>query len=227
MYSLNNDRNARITNEIFDRLMSQLPSVWEGKDAILFMKENGSRNWRQMEWPGWFFEFMCGEILSRDSFFEIPGKAYGRVSFDGFREINYDFKSHSEFEGSTSKVPTNGYLEVEQAIEEFGQVCFIVACGDVEFDDDNQSFKKWHDELKGKKSAYVLRGEKEGRSSRRRKTKFFLNKILFLFVDKNTLPLVGSFQKGMVNSNGTPRNEKVMIDLNDIRFEKYEYEVKR
>lgn len=219
------NKNAKLTRNIFEKLMADLPKEWDGKDAIIYMRENGSKNWKQMEWPGWFFEFMCGKILRQDSFFDIPGKAYGRVSFDGFKEINFDFKSHSEFEGSTSKVPTNGYIEVEKAIEEFGQVCFIVACGYVEFDDDNQSFKIWHDELKGKKSAYVLRGEDEGRSSRRRKTKFYLNKIVFLFVDKNTLPLVGSFQKGMINSNGTPRNEKVMIDVDDDRFEKYVYEV--
>lgn len=219
--------NSTISREIFEKLISKLPVFWEGKETITYMKNNGSRNWRQMEWPGWYFEFVCGKILSEDSFFEIPGKKYGMVSFDGFKRINYDFKSHSEFEGSTSKVPTNGYLEVEQAISDYGAVCFIVACGDVEFDDDNQSFKNWHDQLKGKKSAYVLRGEDEGRVSRRRKTSFKLNKIIFVYVDKETLPLVGSFQKGMVNSNGTPRNEKVMIDLNDIRFEKYEYEVKR
>ena len=70
-----------------------------------------------------------------------------------------------------------------------------------------------------------MAGEKSGRRSRRRKTKFNLNKIIFLYVDKSTLPFVGSFQKGMINSDGTPRNSKVMIDLEDTRFEKYAYEV--
>lgn len=224
MALLFNENNARITKEIYDKLMKELPPVWDGKNSILFMKENDSRNWRQMEWPGWYFEFMCERILGDNSYFEIPGKTYGRVSFDGFRDFNFDFKSHSEFEGSKADVPTNGFTEVKQAIEDYGKVCFIVACGNVEFDED-QTFKMWHDNLKGKKSAYVLRGENEGRKSRRRKTTFTLNKIVFLFVDENTLPLVGSFQEGMVNSNGTPRNAKVMINLDDDRFEKYEYEV--
>ncbi|OQC11542.1 MAG: hypothetical protein BWX74_00123 [Tenericutes bacterium ADurb.Bin087] len=220
-----NQKNADTTKVIFETIMNDLPKVWDAKEAILFMKNNGSRNWKQMEWQGWYFEFMCETILRKNSFFEIPGKKYGNVSFDGFNEINYDFKAHSEFKGSTPKVPTNGYLEVEQAIADYGKVCFIVACGSVEFDDDEQTFKKWHDNLKGKKSKYVLAGEKSGRRSRRRKTKFNLNKIIFLYVDKSTLPFVGSFQKGMINSDGTPRNSKVMIDLEDTRFEKYAYEV--
>mgnify|MGYP001027098843 FL=1 len=218
-------KHADMTKKIFDKIMKELPKVWDAKESVLYMKNNGSRNWRQMEWQGWYFEFMCENILAKDSFFEIPGKRYGSVCFDGFNEINYDFKAHSEYQGSTPKVPTNGFLEVEKAITDYGEVCFIVACGEVDFDDDEQTFKKWHDNLKGKKSKYVLAGEQSGRSSRRRKINFKLNKIIFLYVDKNTLPFVGSFQKGMINSDGTPRNPKVMIDLEDNRFEKYIYEV--
>lgn len=41
-----------VCNEIFQRLMSELPAYWEGKETIRYMKDNGCRNWRQMEWPG-------------------------------------------------------------------------------------------------------------------------------------------------------------------------------
>ena len=95
-----------------------------------------------MEWQGWYFGFMCENILGK-ILFEIPGKDMV-VFADGFNEINYDFKAHSEYQGYI-KVPTMD-LEVEQAIADYGEVCFIV---NVEkwFDDDEQTLKM-HDNLK-------------------------------------------------------------------------------
>lgn len=217
--------NESVAREIFDRLMTRLPIIWDGKDSIRFMKDVGCSQWRQMEWAGFYFESMCGNILSENRFFSIPGKRYGNVTFDGFREINFDFKAHSHFLGSTSKVPTNGYVEVSQAIREYGEVGFIVACGEVEFDDHLQSFKQWHDEYKGKTSDYEHERIRRGAPSRRRKTIFILREIIVLVVDERTLPFTGSFQGGMRNSDGSLRNPKVMIDLDDPRFERYIFEV--
>jgi len=217
------DKN--ITLEIFNKLMSKLPKYWLGEQSIKFMKYNGCNHWRQMEWAGFYFQFMCEMILAENNFFEIPGKKYGNVEFDGFKVINYDFKAHSEFPGSTSKVPTNGYVEVTQAISEYGTVGFIVANGTVVFDSHLQTFKHWHDEFKGNTSEYEIERIKRGAPSRRRKVSFDLHEIVFLFVDEITLELTGKFQGGMRNSNGTPRNHKVMIDLNDPRFEKHIYKV--
>jgi len=219
--------DTAITQEIFNRLMTGLPTFWDGQDSIRFMRENGCKHWRQMEWAGFYFQFMCEQILGEDGFFEIPGDRYGKVEFDGFQLINYDFKAHSHYNGCTSEVPTNGYLEVTQAIEEYGVVGFIVACGTVEFDDENGSFKEWHDEYKGRVSDYELERIERGASSRRRKTSFNLREIVFLFVDINTLAFTGSFQRGMRNSNGIPRNPKVMIDLNNDMFERHIYVVRQ
>ena len=34
-----------------------IPKFVDGKEAIMEMKNGGSRNWRQMEWIGFWFEF--------------------------------------------------------------------------------------------------------------------------------------------------------------------------
>ena len=34
-----------------------IPKFVDGKEAILEMKNGGSRNWTQMEWIGFWFEF--------------------------------------------------------------------------------------------------------------------------------------------------------------------------
>ena len=215
--------DRRITEEIFNKLMNNLPSVWDGKESILFMKENGCSNWRQMEWPGWYFQFMCENILGSNGYFSIPGPAYGNVEFDGFRQIPWDFKAHSSSLGN--KVPTNGYAEVQFALNDYGEVGFIVACGDVELDDENQSFKKWHDQLKGKTSQYELERIERGAPSRRRKVRFYLRRIEFVFVNNSNLSTCGSFQGGMRNSDGSPRNPKVMLDLENHYLEKHIYKV--
>ena len=38
---------------------------------------------------------MCETILSEDEFMDIPGPKYGKVEFDGFKSIPWDFKAHS------------------------------------------------------------------------------------------------------------------------------------
>ena len=214
-----------VCQEIFEKLMSELPTYWDGKETISYMKENGCNQWRQMEWPRWYFQFMCEQILEKEGFFEIPGPTYGNVEFDGKRIIPWDFKAHTENGSSKDKVPTNGYCEVKDAIGEYGCVGFIIASGTAVFDDNNQSFKRWHDELKGGKSKYELERISRGASSRRRKAAFELDSIRFVFLDENTLGYCGKFQSGMRNSNGTLRNPKVMLKLSDSRLEQYTFEI--
>lgn len=214
-----------VCREIFEKLMNELPSCWDGKETISYMKDMGCRNWRQMEWPGWYFQFMCESILSEDNFFAIPGPSYGNVEFDGAKDFPWDFKAHTINGSSKSKVPTNGYQEIKSAIEEYGCVGFIIASGNAIFDDEHQTFKKWHDKLKGKISDYEKQRISRNAPSRRRKSYFELESVHFIFVDKETLEFCSSFQWGMRNSNGTPRNQKVMLDIFDSRLEQYIFKV--
>lgn len=208
-----------ICQNVFQALQKYLPHFWDGEDSILFMHDNGSRNWKQMEWPGWYFQFQCEKILKPQCGFDIPGPKFGNVEFDGFNSIPWDFKVHSNNAGQ-AKVPTNGQSEILQALDKFGKIGFIIACGNVIFDDENASFKAWHDTLKGKTSTYVLERIKRGAPSRRRKAGFSFDSLEFVFVDQNTINYCGTFQTGMRNSNGTSRQPKVMLDLNDSRLER-------
>ncbi len=51
-----------------------IPEVWDSREAILEMKEAGSRQWRQMEWMGFYFEFLCYRNFA--NIIDIPGKKY-------------------------------------------------------------------------------------------------------------------------------------------------------
>ena len=58
-----------------------IPKFIDGKEAITEMKNGGSRNWRQMEWIGWWFEyFIEGKIKPRLGM--MVGPRYGNTTFD-------------------------------------------------------------------------------------------------------------------------------------------------
>lgn len=213
--------------QIFSKLNRGLPAVWDGKECIRYMKENNNTQWRQMEWPGFYFQFMCENLLSHEGFMRIPGPRYGNVEFDGFRIIPWDFKAHSidPARQDNEQVPTNGYDESLQAIDDFGTIGFIIITGDTDFDDQNQSFKEWHDQLKGKISRYELERIERSAPSRRRKICFVPRELVFVFVDANNINSCGKFQANFRNSNGVARNAKVLLDLrrnlqlNTLRFQ--------
>ncbi len=218
-------KKREVCREVFEKLMCNLPSYWDGKECILYMKENGCTHWRQMEWFGFYFQFMCETILGEKGYMKVPGVKYGNVEFDGFKLIPWDFKAHTLNGSSPNKVPTNGYLEIKEAIEEYGCVGFIIASGNANFDDEEQSFKKWHDYLKGKISKYEKSRIARGALSRRRKASFKLESIRFVFVDKDTFKYCKTFQTGMRNSNGKPRKSKIEIDISDPRLEQYIFQI--
>ena len=200
---------------IFRKLKEGLPEFWDGKESIKYMKDEGCRQWRQMEWPGFYFQFMCETILSEEGFMDIPGPKYDKVEFDGFKTIPWDFKAHSippSLEDN-EQIPTNGFEECIKAIDEYGAVGFIIMSGLTEYDDDGQSFKIWHDELKGGMSEYEKERIRRKAPSRRRKVSFKPKELIFVFVDDDNIDSCGKFQKNFRNSDGRPRKSKILLDL--------------
>ncbi|MEM0492367.1 MAG: hypothetical protein QXS02_00180 [Candidatus Thermoplasmatota archaeon] len=88
--------------------------------------------------------------------------------------------------------------------------------GEVEYNDEQRSFQKWHEELKGGKSDYEIERIKRGAWSRLRKVSFDLKQISFIRIDDDVLVKCGSFQRDFRNANGTPRREKVLLDLEKL-----------
>ena len=192
---------------------SSIPRTWDGKDAITEMKDAKFRHWKQMEWMGFYFEFLCepkfADILT------MPGTRYGNTTFDGFKSICWDFKAHA---GNTTnhQVIANDIAAVNSTIEEYGHYGLIIANGNVNFDDDAETFKQWHDALKGRPSSYELARINRKANSRRRKTEFVLEEIHFICLDKDAIKQCGRrFIQGR-NADGSPRKPKYRILLNRV-----------
>ena len=185
---------------------------WDGKKCILEMKENNGRHWKQMEWIGWYFEYWCNRNLK--GVMEMPcSKKYGNVSFDGYLKIPWDFKAHVTQSGD--KIIVNDHQAIKKAIKDFGCVGLIIVTGPVVYDE-SQEFKKWHDEQKGKITDYVLKNIERGAPSRRRKVSMKISKISFVKLDNDCLKKYGSIHNQGRNSDGKPREPKVLLDLTKI-----------
>lgn len=206
--------------KIGEELAKSLPKYWDGKQCILEMKNAHNRQWKQMEWPGFFFQYCCETYLS--SIMRIPGPKYGRSEFDGLFNIPWDFKAHA-INTSSHNIIVNDREAIENGIEEYGSVGLILALGAVTYNDVSRAFQKWHQELKGGQSDYELERVSRGAWSRLRKSHFDLKQISFIELTAKTLSNCGSFQRNFRNADGSLRREKVLIDLENTVDETIHY----
>ena len=204
--------NNALYSQIKQRLKT-VPSQWNGKDVIVEMKESGYPHWRQMEWIGFYFQFLCEKHLK--GLFQFQTPRYDKVSFDGFCIIPFDFKAHA-INTSSHQVIVNDSVAISQGIREYGAVGLILALGEVVYNDADRTFQKWHEELKGGLSKYTQERIKRGAWSRLRKQSFALKQISFVEITDTTLIKCGSFQENFRNSDGRPRRKKVLLDLEKL-----------
>ena len=191
--------------------LKELPASWDGKAAVLELKE-ANYNWRQMEWWAFYFEHRAKNILTGN--IQIPGDKFGNVKFDIKGNINWDLKA-SAIKTNNHNIILNDKKAMDLSIRRHGFHGEIIALCDVEYNDIGRTFQKWHTKLKGGKSNYEIERENRTATSRYRKTKVELCEILFLVLNKDDLKNLAIMKQGR-NSNGTPRKVKYMLDLESI-----------
>ena len=203
--------------ELLKEHLPQLPKFWDGKSCVLELKE-AEYQWKQMEWWAFYFEYKFRNLFYDK--FSFPGNSFSNVTFDLKGAINWDLKAKA-IKSDDHKVILNDKAAMEQSIENDGFHGEIIALCDVEYNDLNRTFQKWHNELKGGKSKYELERETRTSVSRYRKTKAELMEIVLLVLKRDDLDLLSTMKQGR-NSNGMPRPEKYMLDLETIdNFENY------
>lgn len=196
-------------------LLSNLPIKWDGKKSVLELKE-ANFNWRQMEWWGFYFEHLCYKRLGNS--FSIPGDRYGKARtacFDIKGSINWDLKAKA-IKSDDHRSILNDAEAMNWSVREYGAHGLIIALCDVEYNDENRTFQKWHQKLKGEKSKYEIKREQRTSVSRYRKTRAVLQEILFLIVTPKNISALGIHHQGR-NSNGKPRPPKYMLDYDIVK----------
>lgn len=219
---INNEMNDEC-HEIITCLNDNIYTDLNGKDCVKWMKKYG-KQWRQMEWPGFFFEEYSRQILIK----EIgggEGPSYHRVKFDYQKNFVWDFKMHSIYNSKGQNqqwLILNDLEALSHAIDNWGGAGFIIAEGEMGYEK-NGEFRDWHDNYKGGLSPYQLRKKKEGAWHRRRKTSCRIESIMGLFFEAKDIIDEGrkegwlkGFQEGMINSNDIPRRAKVQINIDTL-----------
>ncbi len=195
--------------EIIAAALTDLPVFWNGKEAIMELKSLDYQ-WRQMEWIGWYFEVRCAEQL-KERGFAFPGDRYGNTTFDCKNAINWDMKSHA-IRSDTHNAILNDVEAVDESIEQYGNHGVIMALLDVEYNDEDRSFQKWHTDLKGGLSDYELERIARNATSRYRKRSAQLQQVLILAINEDNKSLLGVYRQGR-NADGSPRQQKYMINI--------------
>lgn len=202
---------SRTIREDVDVAIDRLGTIhhfWDGRKCILELKE-AEYNWRQMEWIGWYFEWLCRQRLN--SCFVMPGDRFGNVTFDTKGAINWDFKAKAIKTDSHVAI-LNDCEATERAIEQDGAYGIIVALLDVEYNDDKRTFQRWHTQLKGGLSRYEKERKSRTSVSRYRKTSATLQEILFAVIRRVDEEFIITHKQGR-NSDGSPRRPKYAIDM--------------
>lgn len=199
-------------DEIKQRLKT-LPKKWDGRESILELKE-ADYNWRQMEWWAFYFEYKCW-LLLRD-ICEFPGDRINKVSFDMKYHINFDIKAKA-IKSDEHKVILNDTEAMEIAMKKHGFHGEIIALCDVEYNDEDRTFQKWHTELKGGLSDYEKGRIQRTSSSRYRKVRAELCEVLIVILTEKNLTNLDVYKQGR-NANGRPRPPKYMINLENINM---------
>ncbi|MDR0763474.1 MAG: hypothetical protein LBF01_03145 [Bacteroidales bacterium] len=203
--------------DVLKNNLPKLPKSWDGKTCILELKK-ANYQWRQMEWWAFYFEYIFKNLFA-DRFI-FPGDKFDSVTFDLKGVINWDLKAKA-IKSDDHRVILNDKSAMEKSIYNKGFHGEIIALCDVEYNDVNRNFQRWHMELKGGKSDYELERENRTAVSRYRKTKAELIEIIILVLKEEDLDLLATMKQGR-NSNGAPRPEKYMLELEAIDdFENY------
>ena len=199
--------------QILAELLPNVPDFINGKEAILQMKSEGSPNWKQMEWIGFWFEHLVSKHLKPRINNQELSK-HGKTTFDLRRKYVWDLKSHPN---QSKSLILNDKSAIEECLKQERGLGFIILSGDVEYDEAGE-FKKWHDTLKGGTSAYEKSRVLRNAPSRRRKVSFSPTSIdAYWFTKVSEIEkclaegILAEFQTGMRNSNGKSRKPKIMI----------------
>lgn len=167
---------AALIDALWQKLLDPKESAWDGRAKTKWLRDQGTGQANQMEWPGFYFEHRGKEIL--DGAFRPnpapPQRRFANTVFDYALNHVWDLKSHTAeqlfpLSGSVralaDEVLLNDADAVRACVSQQG-LGFLILSGRGVADED-RTFKSWHDGFKGKAPTPSLSG-----NSRMRKAAF-------------------------------------------------------
>jgi hypothetical protein len=193
--------------------------IIDGKKAIVWMKENNIKGWKELEWPNYFLKnFLYFSLKDHFQLIRDIKFLFLKANFA------WDIQIHST--PAPSKISLMDKKNLDTFIQKQNGYGLIVINIHPNYDL-NGEFREWHIQYGGGKSKYIQKRETEGAFKRHQKTHIFLIDILaFFFID------LKSFQQGygfwledwgddLRNANNLDRNPKYRIDLEELKKTQY------
>ncbi|PKQ14570.1 MAG: hypothetical protein CVT68_11210, partial [Actinobacteria bacterium HGW-Actinobacteria-8] len=127
---------------------------WDGRAAVEEMRDDGCSQWRQMEWPGFYYEYRGLRALYNGMerrTWSHPAQKYGVTVFDYAHHYVWDMKAHTEsvraeVSGETvrgrSTAPLNDHHSTDLCAADTG-VGLLVLNGEA-LVDETKAFDLWH-----------------------------------------------------------------------------------
>lgn len=201
---------------------SKLDKTWHGEIIGQEMYEAGDKNWSQIEWIGWGFEFWAKNNLRH--YFQIHDDIdeADRTLLDAHKNFSWDFKTHVTHNANGKPnllVPLNDKQAIDGVLSKYGQVGFIVAEGSATF---GNKFEEWRMKTKGSLSKAQIRNKAEGRPSRKRKDTFTFNHINVYILNNEDFEklkndkIITIFKQGK-QADGSPRKEKYNFAISKVK----------
>ncbi|MFW2512226.1 hypothetical protein ACNI3K_00425 [Demequina sp. SO4-13] len=130
--------------------------TWDARTAVVQMRDDGYRQWRQTEWPGWYFEYRGLRAL-HDALgprpTDGPSQTHGSTTFDYAYRYVWDLKTHTDASlwipsgkrtPGRPAAPLNDRAAVDVCAADTG-IGFVVLGGEATFDETGE-FYTWHRE---------------------------------------------------------------------------------
>ena len=188
-----------MTQEILDELCNYLPSVINGLELLIQMKNNNEKNWKQKEFIAFHLEKVIKDFLISKGFIDKwkngKGPSGGNADIDTFYEYPIDIK----IKFKNGNTPLNDKRTIDKSLEIYGKFGIIeVVCSSI--DDSDYFITNFQNELKGSR-----------KKNQGRKCKFgCILKEINYYEALNTSNFI-LFHQGK-NSNGKPRNIKYLLE---------------
>jgi hypothetical protein len=127
---------------------------WDGKASVIQMRDDGYGQWRQMEWPGFYFEYRGLRALHSGMghrAWTAPPQKYGVTVFDYAHHFVWDMKAHTErVRGDVSGTITRGRGAAPLNDQHSTELCaadtgvgLLIVNGEA-LVDETRAFDAWH-----------------------------------------------------------------------------------
>lgn len=207
--------------EYLQGFFKTIPERIEGINAYSKMADSNYANYRQEQWCGFYYEFLFDKyyienktsLIKRNVLLDYIDNNGNKVFRNGAKnnpDLDLSFPMIDNFYGDLksdnikSGVLGNDYETIKNIVEKGGRVWYIVLSFTPNFDKDyaDEVWNYWN----------KLRAFPKTSAPRNSNFKhdIIVNEITILNIDSNTWRHISEFKQGR-NSNGKPRESKVMI----------------